>query len=285
MPDPSVSIPSPDRRLFLRAVCGGGLILGLGGLARFGLADEKDRRAPQSPEAFWVEAKKQMKALGRQGVAIVVPADAEAREALGKQLQALVPLMSLHESAPPAARPLLSNVWVCVEGSQVGALPGETLVLLDCEGKRVAGARLDLGGERDTLLAGIKVLTEGEGRLAAQVQRVRSDPALARILDDLSSGKGEREQRGGSALEGKVAALAPALFALLDGKGLSDQAGHYVRAALARAYFQRIQAAGGLPYGAQFKVEVNMPEPCPPCGMAAPSVSGRTFLDFFTRER
>lgn len=283
MSEPSPSKPSLDRRLFLRAACGGGLILGLGGLAALGWAEGEER--PEDVARAWADALKRMKALQQGGVAVVVPKDAAARAALGRQLQALIPLMSLHEGAPPMARALLSQVWVCASAEQVEAKPGETLVLLDPAGKRVAGVKLDLGGEAAAVLKGIRALSEGEGRLAAQVARIRADKALAQILDDLASTKPKQRQSAYAQLDAHVDALAPALFALLESTSLSDEVRANLSRVLARAYFDRIQAAEGLPYGARFKVEVDTPEPCPPCGMAAPSVSGRTFLDFFTRGR
>ena len=47
-------------------------------------------------------------------------------------------------------------------------------------------------------------------------------------------------------------------------------------------YWHRLQASTGFPYGAEARPEVDEPDPCPPCGMAMPSIRARTFLGFFS---
>ena len=75
-----------------------------------------------------------MKATKSPGIAIVLPADKDVRATLLGQLQLLLQAPSFD-----AQLHLVEAVYVVDAGNHSGAKEGETLVLLDSDGKRVAG--------------------------------------------------------------------------------------------------------------------------------------------------
>ncbi|MBL4848579.1 MAG: hypothetical protein JKY65_23910 [Planctomycetes bacterium] len=270
-----MSETAPDRREFLRIACGAGLILGLGQLG-FG----QDPQGKKGPSPF-KQALARMRANRLDGLVIVIPEGAAAQAALGKHVQALVPLVRAHASIPePAGRLLLQVVWVCASAEEVGAKPGETVVLIDATGKRVVGAKLKLGAKPKEVYGKLRTLIEGEGRFEARAKRSRQDPKIAAALADLR----DPAKRGNSysLLQANIAAAAPAIFAQLDAEQ-DIEVKRYLRSVLGQAYWRLINQTKAFPYGVSWKLNVNQPEPCPPCGMASPSISGRAFLRFFTR--
>ncbi|MGE0712885.1 MAG: hypothetical protein AB7N76_14195 [Planctomycetota bacterium] len=260
-----------DRRAFLGLLgaAGAGLILGAG---RGAWADEEEAKAA------WKQALARMKQLRLDGVVVVIPKDKAGRSALVAALSRLIEITQMHEAAPPAAGLLLSCVWVCASAEQAGAKPGETLVLLDPQGKRLDGAAIDLGAK--DALARIRALVDGKQgeRRQARVERVREDRKLAAALDDVAA-KGS-VSRGAVALQERLDEAAPALVDLAERTKEPGEVKGTLDSMLGRAYWQRLNAAQAFPYGVQWKVEVDQPEPCPPCGMAMPSMTGRKFIRY-----
>lgn len=265
----------PNRRDFLRAACGAGLILGLGNLGLPGVGSAQD--AKQSP---FEQALARMKSERLDGLVIVVPKGAAAQEALGKQLQALIPVIQAHQAVPLGGRLLLQVVWVCASAEEAQAKPGETFVLLDPSGKRSAGAKLPLGAKREVLLKHLKAFIEGEGRLAKRAKRAREDTKIAAALAGIRDPKQAPQHY--TTLHTRFASAAPAIFEQLD-QEQDEQIKRNLRNTLSNAYWQELNKKQGFPYGVSWKLNVLEADPCPPCGMAAPSLSGRTFLRFYTR--
>lgn len=268
-----------ERRQFLRALCGAGLIFGLGQLGAPTRSLGQDAPAPKQV-APMKQALQRMKSGRLDGLVIVVPPGAEAQAALGKQLQALVPIVQAHRTVPLGGELLLEVVWVCASAEEAGAKAGETVVLLDPVGKRIKGLKLDLGAKPAEVMGKLQGLIEGEGRLEKRAKRARQNPKIAEALDGLRDPK----QAGNhySTLHTHFAEAAPAIVAQVRAEQDQELLGN-LKSILSQGYWQLLNSAKGFPYGVTWKLNVHEPEPCPPCGMAAPSLSGRTFLRFYTR--
>jgi hypothetical protein len=276
-----VSQPAPShpsrREILGQALRGGaGLVLGLSWWQSTAQAQDGDPGAERALE----QALGVMREHGLHGLAVVVPADARGRERLGERLAARIPVMNAHMGIPPAALPFLEAVWVCAPASEVGAQPGETLVLLDPQGRRVAGAAIDFD-DAAAFQAGVRELLDGDGRAAARVEAATTPELATAVEQVLESEAGSDEfYRAYSAL-GESLRSGPAVVQAYLGLAEGSQARSYLGGLLGERYWHMIQQARGLPYGVSWRVEMNEPEPCPPCGMASPSIEGRTFLRFF----
>lgn len=262
-----------ERREFLRTLCGAGLIFGLGQLGLPGRSLGQEGQPSPMKQAL-----ARMKGKRLDGLVIVVPEGAAAQAALGKQLEKLIPLAQAHQRVPAGGELLLEAVWVCASAEEAGAKPGETVVLLDPAGKRVAGAKLDLGGKE--ALRKLRGLIEGEGRLEKRAKRARENPKIAAALDGIRDPKQAGPHYG--TLQANFAEAAPAIVGQLRAEQDQQILG-ILKSVLGQAYWQLLNSAKGFPFGVSWKLNVHEPEPCPPCGMAMPSLSGRTFLRFYTR--
>jgi len=222
-------------------------------------------------------ARRHMKTNGRPGIAIVVPDDPAARAALAKQLTQVFPLTQPHGSLPAGADVLLEAVWVCVSAKDVDAQTGETLVLLTPEGKRSAGAQADFAQAASVHAAAEKLLAAGRSaRTKREAEPQEIADALKKVQDPNTYWEGVQ------ALQPHFAAVASAVIhARLTTKDPE------VRQAFGRmlndVYWNRLNGQEGFPWGAQVRTEVNEPDPCPPCGMAMPSIRAREFLGFFSK--
>jgi hypothetical protein len=264
-----------ERREFLRVLAGAGLILGLGGLSLPNSTSAQEA-GPKPLE----QALERMKAKRLEGLVIVVPRGTQEQAALGKRLQALIPIVQAHRPVPLGGQLLLQVVWVCASAEEAQAKPGETVVLLDSSGKRQAGLKLDLSAKPAQTLAKLQKLIEGEGRLEKRAKRSRENPKIAAALDGLRDPK----QAGShySTLHTHFAEAAPAIVAQIRAEQDQELLGN-LKSILGQGYWRLLNSAKSFPYGVTWKLNVIEPEPCPPCGMAAPSLSGRTFLRFYTR--
>lgn len=225
-----------------------------------------------------------MKERQQDGIAIVVPE--RGADLLAEQLDRLIPLSYPGAGVRgPAADPeqaavgnvLLEAVWVCVPASRADARPGETAVLLDPEGRRVAGGVVDFSGPLPFVSTARALLDTG-GRRAARVKAMKSAGAEG-LLARMASG----EDRGASRaeLQAHFAEWLPALLDDLATAGETDAA-REIRWRLATLYMERVQSGVGLPYGLAWETLVHVPPDCPPCGMARPYVEGRRFIDFLS---
>jgi hypothetical protein len=261
-----------DRREFLK-VAGAGLILGAGGLAAW--ADDR------ALSKAWKSALAEMKQQRAHGVAIVLPTDPKARAVLAKQLAKIVPIMKGHGSAPEQAIYLLQAVWVVVEAKTVGAKPGETLVLLDSRGKRLEGAKVDLGQSK-TFLTGARLLLHGkEGkRLRQRADLAMADPEIKAAIKGALAPKLVYDHY--HVLRRRFVAAAPAIaLELAAAKNPEVRAWH--QRLLGELYWARQRQQSSFPFGVEWKITMFEPEPCPPCGMARPSLSGKAFVRFLTK--
>mgnify|MGYP003673308483 CR=1 FL=1 len=268
-----------ERREFLRAICGAGLILGLGQLGFPSRSAGQEAPGPEEVDPV-KQAKARMKASRLDGLVIVVPEGAAAQAALGKQLQGLIPIVQAHRPVPLGGELLLQVVWVCAPAEEAQAKAGETVVLLDPQGQRIAGLKLDLSAKPAAALKKLQALIEGEGRLEQRAKRARENPKIAAALDGMRDPK--RAGNHYSTLHTNFAEAAPAIVAQIRAEQDQEVLGN-LKSILGQGYWQLLNSAQTFPYGVTWKLNVEEAEPCPPCGMAAPSLSGRTFLRFYTR--
>ena len=166
MTDPKPTHPTRRDLLRVAMTGGAGLMLGWSWWQRPAQGQEGGGRAnPEGDAAQQVlsRALEAMQTHQSYGVAIVVPEGEGARAQLAEQLGALIPGTDLHGVLPEAAMPWLEAVWVCAPAALVEAQEGETLVLLDPEGGRVAGACVDLS-DPAAFLTGARALLDDDGR-------------------------------------------------------------------------------------------------------------------------
>lgn len=276
-----------DRRRLLKlgAAVTGGLIFGFGGLS---LAQEDPKALAAAEEAAWKAASAAMKRSAANGVAVIVPGadDVAGRAVLAEALKDLIPLVespgafSQRDLAPMCSY-LLEAVWVCASAQRAQAKPGETLVLLDPQGKRIAGAKVDLLKPKEVEAALEKLLRGGE-RLKERAKRARQDEATAALVKSLLGKEQQPRRDAYQKLISDDEAFLRAAPALLEAmESASGKQLDLLREVFGSRYWNQQQRTRGFPYGVEWKIEATEPEPCPPCGMARPTMSGRTFLRFF----
>lgn len=260
-----------DRREFLSTTgaAAGAFVLGLPELAR---AEEAAWE-----EKAWQAALAAMKARKAHGVAIVLPEDARGRNRLASLLERRIPLPQPHAAEAPRLAPLLLEcVWVLAAPGRAQAQPGETLVLLDPAGKRVAGAKVPFD-DPAAFEKGVEALCLGEGRLEARGQAATT-PEVTEALARMDQGQGPAAVEE---LRPRAEEVMSALVRAWYSDKSSAEVKTWVGSLLHGAYWQRIRQLTGLPFGIKWKLEETIPEPCPPCGMAAPSIDARKFLEFW----
>jgi hypothetical protein len=259
--------PELSRRAFLGTTAAGALVLGFPWLA-----SGEDAK----PEA-WTQALEAMKKRKCPGVAIVVPEGADDRKKLGAALERIAKASNAWDAMPALAPLLLEAVWVCVPAKTVEAKDGETVVLVDSEGKRVAGAKIDLSDDAK-VEKDLADLLHGEERLAKRAKEQRTKEVEAALAKVAGNDDGTGIQYLAQHLDAAIAAIIEAIDAAKGGKSAAP-----LKQLLASEYARRVEDAKSFPYGVEFKVEWNQPAPCPPCGEARPSVTARKFLDFLTK--
>jgi hypothetical protein len=174
----------------------------------------------------------------------------------------------------------LAAVWLCAKASAVRAAEGETLVLLDVDGERLAGSKVDLADEKAVVEA-VRSMLSGPGRLAARAKRATTAD-VASALDDLVHAEEDRREAARRALVARFPAVAPAV---VHARWTSESAER--SAALAAVVGAAFVAAAGkekvalLPFGAT--VAPVAYDPCPPCGMAMVPDASRKLLRFLAR--
>ncbi len=162
------------RRAFLRWSLGTALVYGLSDLLH---ADE----APA--DDAYAQALAHMQRTGSYGVAIAIPAEPDARAALGALIEQLAPQPARTEIGyTDTQRLFLSAVFVCAPRERLPAAPGETIVLLDAAGARLDGANVDCSVAA-ALVPALERLLHGNGRLEARADAVAAGPLKLLLLD------------------------------------------------------------------------------------------------------
>ncbi len=231
-------------------------------------ADEKEKLAAWHREALAL-----MKAKGLCGVAIVVPPDAPHRKQLAGFLETLVT-----RGGPQVQEALLEAVYVCLPAELIQPGKGETAILLDPEGKRVAGGAVGFSSEEGSV-NGMDTLLHGEGRLEAQVRAIQ-DPKIAVASERLGDNRLEDREEAQAYLESHLDQAMPALV-----KARRESKDPEIQARIEQIVLAGFLAKAGherqtwLPFGVRWQEE-ELGDPCPACGMGKVSPRSRRFLSF-----
>lgn len=226
----------------------------------------------------WKEALETAKARKQPIVALVVPEGAAEARALGAALEKVVP--ETYRSDRDAARLFLEAVWVCVPGSLVEAKAGETAVLCDESGKRLAGGTVDLESAAKLVKSALKLL-DTDGRRAARVKAAREAGATALLEALVAADKDPNlPPTAQDRLREKFDEWACALLDDAEKKSASP----WVERTARGRYDSLVEAgAKALPYGVQWEMVEGKVDPCPPCGRAQARTTARKFIEFLTK--
>lgn len=204
-------------------------------------------------------------------IAIVVPDDEKGRAELAKRVEALFPIDVPYE----LKELLVEAAFVCAPAKLAQAKDGETVVLLDKDGKRVAGDKLDLADPAKAVAA-IAELAHGDGRLAARAKKARTAEVAAAIqkLADEQYGPGWQY------LAGHIEACSAALIdERLNGTNAKIKA--RIQELIRAMSGDRFEGdPGRLPFGVEWSEKWHQPKPCPPCGMARATLESRKLVRF-----
>ncbi|MCE9634460.1 MAG: hypothetical protein K8T90_02040 [Planctomycetes bacterium] len=286
------SIPTPANRdvvvrVSAATALAAGLVLGFSLLASpVPDARADDAAAGETAEqvpACLTQALAEMKRTGAPGIAIVVPAERKDRSALRDSVAAL-----LAEPCYEVQELLVEAVWVCAPAKQVGAKPGETAVLLDAEGRRVAGAVIDFSSQVK-FVEGIGPLLHGEKRLEERAKAVRTKEVKADLEKLLGKDDDARSAAAARLTEAFPTVRAAVIQARID--ATDDDAAKRLRQIVSLAWYRVTVAAAdrpmsALPFGASWSYAPReaRADPCPPCGMARVTETTRVVLVLLTKE-
>ncbi len=233
-------------------------------------------------ETPWSKARALMKKHGRPGLAIPIPKDEKARKKLGRALEKIMGSLPGFDLGAL----LIEAVWVCVPAGTVDTNEDENAVLVDADGKRVAGTTLDFD-DRAAFVRAARKLIEGEGRLEKRAKTARTDDfkaALAELAKEKKKKDDEEPGDGQAATPPKMAGLVDESIAAIvhevrttDDETLKKRLQTVVEGALTA----RFGATDTLPYGVSW--ETPQGDACPGCGMAVMVVRSRTFVKFLTK--
>jgi len=267
------------RREFLGALAAAVLVHGLDRIALGG--EEAKAADAEAPPAWFKDALAEMKATKSPGVAIVLPADKDARAALLAELQALLQNPSFNAQVH-----LVEAIYVVVAGLHAGAKEGETLVLLDADGKRVAASTTKVTAA-DFAKTVRPLLRDGD-RLATRAKAARTpefEKALAALL-------GKDLAKSGAAAESLASdfvAMGPAVLAAHEAEK-EEEAKQRLAYVISRAFARRRGDAGAeserpLPFGTKWKVApLPLEDPCPPCGRMMIAPRSRDTLEYLVKD-
>lgn len=198
----------------------------------------------------------------------------------------LARVQRLRGSRTPAAVALrLLTVPIVAEAATCGARPGETVVLLSAEGRRVAGFDVDLGDEAAVLEA---LTPDVLARKAVEPRRANVEPALASVAtrhrrllelaaelkrrgESLTSEQGQELHATRQQLSTRLTAAAPMLveFGTERAELLADFGMHLF-----------LLLDDSVPFGTAIAEHW---DPCPPCGMMAVPMAQRSTLKLLAK--
>ena len=269
-----------SRRRFLGGVVAASVVYGFSSLS---FARDDDTSGTSTERPWLRDALAEMKATGSPGIAIVMPKTREGQDRLR------VVLRNHLVGAAAAGKPqfefdaraawLAEAVFMIADGTDVGALPGETIVLLEPDGRRAAGSAMPLTA--DGLPTGARELLRRGGRLRRRADAARTSPVqlmlAAMIADDVAA-----RVEPAAWLRAHFAKVGPAVIAARDEAGSQAWKFNWI---LSSVLVERIGPGRGpassrpLPYGTRW-IEGEGPDPCPPCGMMVGPPRSRDLLEF-----
>lgn len=250
------------RRELLGVLAAAVLVHGLDRLALGG--DETKAADAEAPPQWFKDALAEMKATKSPGVAIVMPADKDARAALLAELQSL-----LQNSSFDAQMHLVEAVYVVAAGVHAGAKQSETLVLLDADGKRVSGSTTKVTAA-DFAKTVRPLLRDGD-RLATRAKAART-PDVEKLLAALSEKDVEKANAAMQRLSTDFTTACPAILAAYESEQ-NEAAKARLTNLISWAFNRRLGGSGTkderpLPFGTKWKIAPPPTEdPCPACGM------------------
>jgi hypothetical protein len=278
-----------ERRRFLATfvtVAGGSLVYGLQRLvasAPQGQPPSKPR-APDEPPSWFRDALAEMKATRRLGVAIVLPDSKKSRETLLREIEEL-----LREPGADDRVHLVEAIYVVVEGKLVDARTDENVVVLDADGKRIAGGLARF--HRSAFATTIEPLLREGDRFSAQVKMART-----RDFDHAEAELAAEDSRTVEEATGRLVAAFSTVGAAVIADFESSRVPAETRKRLGRvillAYEHRLGSDGKeierpLPFGTRWQVGAVPPphhDPCATCGMMIVRPRSRDLLEFLAKD-
>ena len=266
------------RRELLGVLAAAAFVYGLDRLAHGG--DDAKEKADDAPPQWFTDALAEMKAATSPGVAFVLPAGREARTALLLEIQTL-----LREASFDAQVHLVEAVYVVVAGVHAGAKEGETLVLLDADGKRVGGSTAKFVAA--DFARTIHPLLRNGDRLATRAKAART-PEVERLLSELTGDDAKKTAAAGKRLVEDFAAAGPAVIAAFEATTVSDEAMRLT--SVIHSVFARRRGDQGeeherpLPFGTKWKKgPPSKNDGCGGCGMMRIVPRSRDTLEYLVK--
>jgi len=273
----------------------GGLALGAVFFGVEALAGSARRTPPSAPVPVPEEMLARMRALNRDGVVFVLPADPAGRDALGAALEALLgqkgqwgmrrPDGEAETAHARSARlgTLVEVVYGIASAKAVGARRDEQVVLVDVDGGRLAGGPLDTASV-SAMVGSLRVLLDQQP--FARDRYARHSATEVRALRGLLMEPGHARWPGWQTLDARIEAVAPALVEGLV-IGTTSESGQRLNDEILRS-FQRLlsttrEVDGGVRAVHGVTWSFDRYDPCPTCGMGSAAYT-RTFLDFVSEE-
>jgi hypothetical protein len=174
---------------------------------------------------------------------------------------------------PRALLLLVEPVLLAADAAAIGARPDENLVLIGADGRRIAGARIDLRDD-GSFVRGAEALLQAARKPLPRARQERLQEALALATSAEAGQRALAVQKLAADPGDAVPALQRALATAKESE----------RAPLAEVATQVAQGLAGvdraalLPFGADWLDDASTIDPCPPCGMAMVSASARRML-------
>lgn len=234
--------------------------------------------APKEPAkpAWYADALAEMKATRSWGVAILVPEGARVRAAIGRGLEEAM-------RSPKARATFAEAVFVVVPPGVAPFEKDEGVVLLDADGRRVAGLAHHFHGNVEEVMSAVRKALRDDGRLAKRAEACR-DKAFDAALGDLRAEDPAERKAASKALADHFPKWRAAILEQIElrqdaaaRKPFEDAVAAYLAKALPET---PALGATKLPFGAEWadSVATPQPDPCPSCGMMMPSPSGKRWL-------
>jgi hypothetical protein len=264
-----------DRRGFLKTLAGVPLVLGLPSLLRG--QDKVDG------PAWFGKALERMKKENKPGVVIAIPEDRPERFNLGIALARLI------EQGDEGVHEILCEaVFVCASAKLVrDAREGETVIVIDVDGRRVEGAKLDLKDFTKIL----QPLLHGEKnerlRERAGAIRKKTDEKVLAALKRIDSDSGDERDEATALLEKNAEGIVALLvFERLTAEEPERRA--RLRTVIKHHFetFDTKKPGPQLPYGTELRERTGCGDDSDTpvkCGMGSVPENGRKFLRFVTK--
>ena len=267
------------RREFLGVLAAAALIHGLDRIALGG--DDPKEKADDAPPQWWKDALAEMKSTKSPGVAIVLPAAKEASAALLGELQTL-----LREASFDAQVHLVEAVYVVVAGVHAEAKEGETLVLLESDGKRAAASTTKVTAA--DFAKAVRPLLRNGDRLATRAKAART-PEFEKLLDEFQGKDQDKAWLAAGRIVTEFATTGAALLAAYEaetGADAKSRLGLLIHRAFARRRGDEgTEIERPLPFGTKWNVApLPTEDPCPTCGMMRIQPRSRDTLEYLVKD-